>query len=105
MNKDNAKDFLPLVQALADGKTIQYRAGGTSNPWMDMNLALNGIAFSSPRECYRIKPEPRTFYLAVPLPESGLSRELSVQVVTETVYKQKNNETYYEYIKVQEVIE
>ena len=24
MNKDNAKDYLPLVQALADGKQLQY---------------------------------------------------------------------------------
>lgn len=52
MNKDNAKQFLPLVQALADGKTIQILDYGQ---WRDF---LKEIAFSCPPEDYRIKPEP-----------------------------------------------
>lgn len=54
MNKQNAKDFLPLVQALADGKTLQYKCSG----WVDVDH-LNTIVHD-PDE-YRIKPEPRTF--------------------------------------------
>lgn len=52
MNKDNAKDFLPLVQALADGKTIQIRnpLGG----WADIyEVGLNAAV-----SAYRIKPDP-----------------------------------------------
>lgn len=30
MTKENVKDFLPLVQALAEGKTIQCNYGGIS---------------------------------------------------------------------------
>lgn len=52
MNKDNAKDFLPLVQALADGKTVEIRYGAG---WKE----LDSYRFSSPVEDYRIKPEPR----------------------------------------------
>lgn len=54
MNKNNAKQFLPLVQALADGKTIQERT--QSDLWYDMS----DVAFlnSDPAQ-YRIKPEPR----------------------------------------------
>ena len=33
MNKDNAKEFLPLVQALADGKTIQFK---NAEKWVDI---------------------------------------------------------------------
>lgn len=55
MNKDNAKDFLPLVQALADGKTIQYK-GLISETWQD--LGGDSIGFSATIDRYRIKPEP-----------------------------------------------
>lgn len=53
MNKDNAKDYLPLVQALAEGKTIQAKDtydGG----WHDLTTPSWGMAAS----CYRVKPEP-----------------------------------------------
>ena len=75
MNKENAHLFLPLVQALADGKIIQRKLphckfGGT-NPdgttylvdspeeWVDGTVG--GFAFHNAPSCYRIKPEPRTF--------------------------------------------
>lgn len=54
MNKDNAHLFLPLVQALADGKTIQLVIAPGSKSWMDME----NVDFSCPVEEYRIKPEP-----------------------------------------------
>jgi len=55
MNKENAHLYLPLVQAMADGKTIQVKT--TSGNWEDrVNLE-----FSLDPKYYRIKPEPRTF--------------------------------------------
>jgi hypothetical protein len=56
MNKHNAAQFLPLVQALADGKTIQLLH--TVRGWEDGE----NIDFSLPPESYRIKPEPREFW-------------------------------------------
>ena len=55
MNKDNAKEYLPLVQAFADGKTIQVL--GKDGKWYDSKL------INTPPSRYRIKPEPRTFKL------------------------------------------
>jgi hypothetical protein len=55
MNKENAHEYLPLVQALADGKTLQYKH--SSKGWTD----CNELYFDVMLECYRIKPEPRTF--------------------------------------------
>lgn len=55
MNKDNAREFLPLVQALADGRTIQSRAIKDTTKWIDM---IGHIAFGSDPEFYRVKPEP-----------------------------------------------
>jgi len=60
MTATNAKDFLPLVQALADGKTLQNK---TCDGWVD--LPGNAIAFSNYPESYRIKPEPREWILNV----------------------------------------
>lgn len=54
MNKDNAAQYLPLVQALAEGRTIQVRIDGETE-WLD---APNPTFTYFPR-CYRIKPEPR----------------------------------------------
>lgn len=58
MNKDTARDYLPLVQALAEGKVIQYKyqKSDKSYSWMDLESCVD---FFMPAEFYRIKPEPR----------------------------------------------
>ena len=55
MNKDNAKDYLPLVQALAEGRTIQYSVCYGLSEWHD----VDNPAFELAPDRYRIKPEPR----------------------------------------------
>jgi hypothetical protein len=57
MNKENALLYLPFVQALADGKTIQWMSDGGT--WEDI-YEIEFCMYDDP-ECYRIKPEPRTF--------------------------------------------
>lgn len=56
MNKDNAKDYLPLVQALADGKEVQILHSGE---WHD----IDDPSFTAPAVCHRIKPEPREVWV------------------------------------------
>lgn len=58
VNKDNAKDYLPLVQALAEGKVIQFHNG--VGDWQDIN---GGVDFLMPAMNYRIKPEPRDIWV------------------------------------------
>lgn len=51
MTRKEAKELLPIIQAWAEGKTIQYKLKGG---WQDMdNPSFNDL----PSE-YRIKPEP-----------------------------------------------
>lgn len=50
MNRQQAKDLLPIIQAFAEGKTIQ-QAGGRG--WFD----VDSINFDLCK--YRIKPEPK----------------------------------------------
>lgn len=68
MNKDNAKDFLPLVQALADGKTLQIR-DMVDDGWADMTTE---VGFSMPPDSYRIKPAP-TFLYVIMYRSSGMT--------------------------------
>lgn len=56
MNKDNAKDYLPLVQALVEGRVIEHRGSGG---WYQ----LNNPTFQDPPSDYRIKPEPREIWV------------------------------------------
>ena len=60
MNKDNAKDYLPLVQALADGKTIQFLY--SSGAWGCCE-EINYARYSAER--YRIKPESREIWVNI----------------------------------------
>jgi hypothetical protein len=79
MNKHNAAQFLPLVQALADGKTIQKICNDT---WEDLESPF----FHDEPERYRIKQEPREFWLcrcssemkhiALPVPPKGFWNEI-----------------------------
>lgn len=55
MTKENAAQYLPLVQALADGKEIQVRA---LDRWLN---ATHDLKFDRPADEYRIKPAPREF--------------------------------------------
>lgn len=56
MTHADAKYYLPLVQAMAEGKTIQVL--GADN-WHDCAAPT----FCEPAAHYRIKPEPRRWWL------------------------------------------
>ena len=54
MTREEAKELLPIIQAFADGKKIQYR--NRSDEWMDVE-ENEGLSFISHPSDYRIKPE------------------------------------------------
>lgn len=59
MNRQRAKELLPVIQAFAEGKTIQQSACGKPSLWLDIPSEHADVAFSRAPECYRIKPEPK----------------------------------------------
>jgi len=64
MNTQNAKDYLPLVQALAEGKTIQFFY--EEDRWSESTTGIGwkdraDVDFTYSAKYYRVKPEPRTF--------------------------------------------
>ena len=56
MNKENAHEYLPLIQAFADGKEIECLCIHTYTWESHKNICFDEVA-----SYYRIKPEPRTF--------------------------------------------
>jgi len=59
MTREQTKELMPIIQAFAEGKTIQIRdAGGT---WWD--VMDSGASFSQPVDAYRVKPEPREWII------------------------------------------
>lgn len=53
MTKEQAKEYIPILQAYAEGKTIQYLA---ASGWIDWEYP----GFHDSPENYRIKPDPIT---------------------------------------------
>ena len=51
MNRDEAITILPIIQAFAEGKTVQINEDGK---WKTYDT----YSFTFPAELYRIKPEP-----------------------------------------------
>lgn len=56
MTREEVKKLLPIMQAFAEGDEIQYR--NNYNEWIDVKTG-EGLCFTRPSSCYRIKPEPK----------------------------------------------
>ena len=54
MTRKEAKELLPIIQAFAEGKTIEIY---NNTEWQD--LIIESIKFDCKPSCYRIKPEPK----------------------------------------------
>ena len=52
MTRDEAKDFLPIIEAFSKGEIIEYRLKGVNNDWEEIEEEYC-------RYEYRIKPKPR----------------------------------------------
>ena len=54
MTKENAHLYLPYMQALVNGKTVEFSPScGAINDWREQS-----VDFSASHDCYRIKPKP-----------------------------------------------
>ena len=57
MTRDEAKQLLPVIQAFAEGKTIEYQA--PDGVWCEASRQRLNVGFDQGAERYRIKPEPK----------------------------------------------
>ena len=91
MNAQNAHEYLPLVQALADGKTIQFNY--EEDGWKD----TESVELQYSAKYYRVKPEPRTFDVWIHKNGEGIQRQIP--------HSWMNENNSWERITVQEVLE
>nr|DAF27657.1 MAG TPA: hypothetical protein [Caudoviricetes sp.] len=56
MNRSEAKELLPIIQAFAEGKEIEFRSKGFDEEWKKVN-EIPGLSYSS--FDYRVKSEPK----------------------------------------------
>lgn len=56
MTREHAKELLPIIQAFAEGKTIQYR--NAECEWENIPIGVN-LSFADAPSEYRIKPESK----------------------------------------------
>lgn len=59
MTREQAKELLPIIQAFAEGKTIQVK--GPDNRWYDYEGENCKLKFDSRVQDYCIKPKYRPF--------------------------------------------
>ena len=90
MDRKEAKNFLPILQAFAEGKEIQYKDNGS---WVDFDKGeglaiLQALSYPSN---YRIKPEPK--YRSFKDAEECWSEMLKHQPVG--WLKDKSSDDYY----------
>jgi hypothetical protein len=56
ITKENAHLYIPHLQALSEGKDIQFLASSNNNHWVNVGNAIN---FSLPPEYYRVNPDKK----------------------------------------------
>lgn len=96
MNRDRARELLPIIQAYADGKTIEVRE--SSSNWITSNVP----GFQNYAE-YRIKPEAREYTLESPAKSYDLPIGclLAFPLGSDYMHSERTGNT----IKVREVLE
>ena len=57
MTREQAKELMPIIQAFAEGKHIQWR--NHCKIWIDVD-ERDGLNTEFPLSVYRIKPEPES---------------------------------------------
>lgn len=92
MNKETAKDYLPLVQALAEGKVIQIMVSGK---WED----CHEVNFPFPAEEYRVKAEPREVWVNEYVGEAGFYCYTSLALAKSSVAEGGTTRRYREVIE------
>ena len=103
MNRDRAKELLPIIEAFANGDGVEYRPVGCGDkPWraLDDYWNMTETSMSRAHHDYRIKPKAREFWLCWEDEGSNDSSRFPIPEYVETSVDHWNN-----YIKVREVLE
>jgi len=62
MNRERAIKLLPVIRAFADGKEVEWRDNDLYKEWQ---TGAQEPTFDEPSNEWRIKPEPREFWINI----------------------------------------
>jgi len=71
MNRQEAAQLLPLIEAFIAGKTIQYLLPAEKSQALGVWKDMNDVLFTDIPQNYRIKPEPREWFANLHHDKSG----------------------------------
>jgi hypothetical protein len=95
MNAQNAHEYLPLIQALANGKTIQFIDSDGDNHWWADFGEYDELIFDNAPKSYRVKHDPRTFDMWVNSYTGNIAKYVSPN---------QHDYSFWKRITVQEVL-
>lgn len=99
MNKEQAKAWLPLIQAVAEGKTIQERNMGIGLIyWRDIHSLTPELMKYEPHY-FRIKPEPKKQWYRVALLKNREGTFFTLNADSSEPYKEPEKAFIEEYGK------
>ena len=98
MNRDRAKELLPIIEAFANGEEVEIRHANCRT-WVDVT-ATN---FTNDNE-YRIKPKAREFWLCASWPNPKTSDYAVYPIKNAFGDDEILYDHYDSYIKVREVL-
>jgi len=97
MTRERAKELLPMLQAFAEGKVVQWSRNGGG----DWKIAVDVISFEYVDHMCRIKPESREWYIAKDLD----TKELTIYPTEGSLVDCIGLSSAVEIIKVKEVLD
>jgi hypothetical protein len=63
MNREQAKRMVPIVTAIAEGKTVQFR--WDDGQWRDIDPHSSNTHYNCEPERWRLKPAPQEWWICV----------------------------------------
>lgn len=107
MTRETYIKLKPILDAWAEGKTIQYRRINRTD-WLDLKGTEINIEYTNNQGCeFRIKPEPREFWVNVYKPALGEDGPIDNITIypTKTEADRGAHSSRLECIKVKEVLD
>jgi hypothetical protein len=87
MNRERARELLPIIQAFAEGKEIQDAFIDEGTVWCDNDSP----DFNNDSLIFRIKPEPITIYVNKYLPHGSFPATVHASIHDSEQYKSSDN--------------
>ena len=103
MNRDRAKELLPIIQAYADGEDVEYRLATRSGKWHAFASGYEPNFYEGNQ--YRIKPKPVEAWAIVDKADNEIWTSNQDEIRTKELYHNMSDKASYRVTKLVEADE